>query len=123
MCATAINECDTHQICKNIYIKGCGGNEDGSTNPRSTTYAETSNDIQINIFPNPFNDFIEVACSDYKIGTRIRGRLISTDGNEIKSIEEYSHNFKVDMAELPSGLYVLQLNVDGMTFHEKIVKL
>lgn len=38
-------------------------------------------------------------------------------------MEKYSHKFKVDMAELPSGLYILQLNVDGMTFHEKIIKL
>jgi len=29
----------------------------------------------------------------------------------------------VDVGDLPSGLYVLQLNVKGTIFHEKIVKL
>ena len=36
---------------------------------------------------------------------------------------EPSHHFKVSIADLPSGLYVLRLNVNGTILHEKIVKL
>jgi len=57
------------------------------------------------------------------LGTKIAARLIFTDGKEVKTTEEYSQSFRMDMGELPSGLYILQLNVDGMTFQEKIVKL
>ncbi len=55
--------------------------------------------------------------------SRPDAHLISTDGEEVETIEECSHNFKTDMAELPSGLYVLQLIGDGITLNEKIVKL
>jgi len=57
------------------------------------------------------------------LGTKIAARLIFTDGKEVKAMEKYCHKFKVDMAELLSGLYILQLNVDGMTFQEKIIRL
>ncbi|KGE88321.1 hypothetical protein IX84_08935 [Phaeodactylibacter xiamenensis] len=79
--------------------------------------------FKADVFPNPANEFIEVICSGYIPGTRIAASLISTDGKVVKTIEEYSHNFKVDMADLLSGLYVLQLNADGVIYHEKIVKL
>ena len=66
---------------------------------------------------------IEVTCSDYIPRARITARLISTEGKVVKTFEEFSRTFKVDMADFPSGLYVLQFNVDGVFFYEKIVKL
>jgi hypothetical protein len=80
-------------------------------------------EFKVNVFPNPANNLIKVACTGYIPGTRIVASLISTDGKTLRELEEYSHNFEVDMADLPSGLYVLQLNADGVIFHEKIVKL
>ncbi|KGE89711.1 MAG: T9SS type A sorting domain-containing protein [Phaeodactylibacter xiamenensis] len=79
--------------------------------------------FKADVFPNPANEFIEVACSGYMSGTRIAASLISIDGKVVKMIEEPSHHFKVNMADLPSDLYVLQLNVNGTILHEKIVKL
>jgi hypothetical protein len=62
---------------------------------------------------------IEVTCSDYIPGARITARLISTEGKVVKTFEEFSRTFKVDMADLPSGLYVLQLKVNGTILHKK----
>jgi len=74
-------------------------------------------------YPNPASDVIEVRCSGYSNGARIAASLISTGGKVMRFIEEGSRYFKVDIADLPSGLYTLQLNVNGRMFHEKIVKL
>ena len=120
---TVSNACGSSSSVIYVEVVRCDGNGGGGFEFSDSDLKLDKADFNVNIFPNPFNDFIEVVCSDYKMGARIEARLISTDGKEIKTIEEYSHNFKVDMAELPSGLYILQLNVDGMIFHEKIIKL
>ena len=119
VCVTVTNDCGSKGVCDRILVKDCGGGF-GFRNSSSKSGAAK---FKADIFPNPANEFIEVICSGYIPGTRIAASLISTDGKVVKTIEEYSNNFKVDMADLPSGLYVLQLNADGVIYHEKIVKL
>jgi len=119
----ATNRCGTTVSTLDVIIseRNCDGG--GGFEFRSSGITSELPDFKVNVFPNPANDFTEVACSGYISGTRIVARLISTDGKTVRELEEYSHNFKVDMADLPSGLYVLRLNVNGTIFHEKIVKL
>ena len=119
VCVTVTNDCGSKEVCDRILVKDCGGGF-GFRNSSSKSGAAK---FKADVFPNSANEFIEIACSGYIPGTRITASLISTDGKVVKTIEEYSHNFKVNMADLPSGLYVLQLNADGVIYHEKIVKL
>jgi len=119
VCVTVTNDCGSKEVCDRILVKDCGGGF-GFRNSRSNPDVA---ELEANISPNPANDFVEVVCSGYVSGARITASLISADGKLVETIEEYSHSFKVDMAELPSGLYILQLNVEGMVLYEKIVKL
>jgi hypothetical protein len=119
----ATNRCGTTVSTLDVIISESNCDGGGGFEFRSSGITSESPDFKVNVFPNPANDFIEVACSGYTPGTRIAARLISTDGKAVRELEEYSQNFKVDMADLPSGLYVLQLNADGVIYHEKIVKL
>ncbi len=119
VCVTVTNDCGSKEVCDRILVKDCGGGF-GFRNSSSKSGAAK---FKADVFPNPANEFIEIACSGYVPGTRIAASLISTDGKVVRELEEYSQNFKVDMADLPSGLYVLQLNTDGVIYHEKIVKL
>ena len=119
VCVTVTNDCGSKEVCDEIIVKDrkCG------FDPRNSSSKSDAAEFKADVFPNPANETIEVACSGYIPGTRIAASLISTDGKVVKTIEEYSHNFKVDLGDLPSGLYVLRLNVNGTIFHEKIVKL
>jgi hypothetical protein len=119
VCVTVTNDCGSKEVCDRILVKDCGG----GFGFRNTSSKSGAAEFKVDVFPNPANEIIEVACSGYTPGTRIAASLISMDGKVVREVEEYSHNFKVDMADLPSGLYVLQLNADGVIYHEKIVKL
>lgn len=118
----ATNRCGTTVSTLDVIIsRNCHGG--GGIGFRSSSITFGMPDFKVNVFPNPAKAFIEIACSSYIPGTRIAARIISTDGKAVRTLEEYSHNFKVDVGDLPSGLYVLQLNVNGTIFHEKIVEL
>lgn len=121
VCVTVTNDCGPKEVCDEIIVKDreCGFVFD----PRNSSSKSDAAEFKADVFPNPANEIIEVACSGYVPGTRIAASLISTDGKVVRELEKYSQNFKVDMADLPSGLYVLQLNTYGVIYHEKIVKL
>jgi V8-like Glu-specific endopeptidase len=119
---TVTNDCGSDRAIIFVEVERCRGDEGGFRLTNSSR-KPSERDYDVSIYPNPASDFIEVACSGYSNGARIAASLISTSGNVVRSIEEGSHYFKVDIADLPSGLYVLQLNVNGIISHEKIVKL
>jgi len=119
----ATNRCGTTISRLDVLIQSRNCDGGGGIGFRSSSITSEVPTFKVNVFPNPANDFIEVACSGYIPGTRIAARIISTNGKAVKTLEEYSHNFKVNVGDLPSGLYVLQLNVNGTILHEKIVKL
>jgi len=119
----ATNRCGTTISRLDVLIQSRNCDGGGGIGFRSSSITSEVPTFKVNVFPNPANNFIEVACSGYIPGTRIAARIISTNGKAVKTLEEYSHNFKVNVGDLPSGLYVLQLNVNGTILHEKIVKL
>jgi len=119
---TVSNACGSSSSVIYVEVVRCDG-DGGGFEFRSSDLKSAEPDLGVNIFPNPANEFIEIVCSDCKPGTRIAASLIFTNGKVIRTIEEFSQHFKVKMADLPSGLYVLRLNVNGTILHEKIIKL
>jgi V8-like Glu-specific endopeptidase len=119
---TVSNACGSSSSVIYVEVVRCEG-DGGGFEFRSSDLKSADPDLDVNIFPNPANEFIEIVCSDYNPGTRIAASLIFTNGKVVRTIEEYSRHFKVKMADLPSGLYVLRLNWDGTTIHKKIIKL
>jgi len=119
---TVSNACGSSSSVIYVEVVRCDG-DGGGFEFKSFTLKSDETDLDVNIFPNPANEFIEILCSNYIPGTRIAASLISTDGKLVKTIQEYSSTFKVDLADLQSGLYVLQLNVNGTIFLEKVIKL
>ncbi len=79
--------------------------------------------LQYENSPNPTNDYFEVLISGYEKGTWVKVSLISTDGRVLKSREEQSQSFNINISDLPVGIYILKLNINGLYLHKKIVKL
>lgn len=71
---------------------------------------------QIDVFPNPAKDFISInsSCDIYSF------KIFNNLGQIVFSTEKSNLN-KIDISDLPEGIYMLQLVSDGKIFAEKIV--
>ncbi|MEE9440008.1 MAG: T9SS type A sorting domain-containing protein [Saprospiraceae bacterium] len=123
VCATAKNECGTKQVCRNIYIKKCNGTEDGPINPRSISDDENSEKIEINVFPNPSNDYINVSCDNCDIDSNMKVSVLSPDGSIMQFNSFDNNTSKIDMTQMLSGLYILKVDIVGEIYYKKIIKI
>ncbi len=79
------------------------------------TKAEIGNSF--NIYPNPANDFIEI---DVDINEEILSYSIyNMSGHKIMNSKEYK---KIDIRNLPSGSYILELSTKSKTLSKKFLK-
>ncbi|NMH85911.1 T9SS type A sorting domain-containing protein [Flavivirga algicola] len=79
-----------------------------------------SNDSQTNnisVVPNPAKNFVDIISnhSDYSVD------LFDVKGIKINISPEMTHN-RVDISNLPDGLYFLKINIDGNQVVKKILK-
>ncbi|MFN3196438.1 MAG: CotH kinase family protein [Chlorobiota bacterium] len=58
------------------------------------------------VYPNPTNDYIQITL-DKKPG---RLSIMSLDGYEVMSVEDYISGSKIDVSELSSGMYIISAN-------------
>ena len=81
---------------------------------------------ELNVFPNPINSDFSISF-DLKEANDVSAQLYSLDGkrakeliNEKTEIGHFTQQF--DVRELPSGIYLVKLNVGGASVTRKIVK-
>jgi Secretion system C-terminal sorting domain len=73
--------------------------------------------IVSNLYPNPANDFTNV---DYEIKAgvgEVKLSFFSILGTQVKEIEldKFDRKQRIDIDNLPNGVYFYQLNIDGKT--------
>ena len=90
-----------------------------------TVSVPEENQIAISVFPNPFTDFFTIALNGMHQGfffqlTDLSGKIIKTE-----TILSNSNSAFVDLPELSSGYYFLQLTPlnQGQVLHFKLVHL
>jgi hypothetical protein len=97
-----------------------------------TTNAPTTNGIQnfisdseLNLFPNPANNFFEVAYQT-ESPSFVNLKMTDVTGRELLFQNFRSFNglnkFKVDTEDLPVGIYYVTLNVEGRICSKKLIK-
>lgn len=79
---------------------------------------EENNTTQFSVFPNPFNDVINI------VGVRqnedVSYKLFAVDGRLIKTGKlDYA---QANLSDIPQGIFMLQLEADGKTETKKIIK-
>jgi hypothetical protein len=70
----------------------------------------------VSLYPNPTHDYFTID-SD---ATTIKFTLYDNQGQLIKSGKSF--NKRIEISELPIGIYILSLNINGEEFHQKITK-
>lgn len=80
------------------------------------------NDINLNIFPNPARDFINIA-TDKGIAADMNLGFYSLVGKEIQNLGKVSLPYRMDLKTLPAGTYFLRITDQSGTYKNfKIVK-
>jgi hypothetical protein len=79
----------------------------------------------INLFPVPANEFTTLTF-DLKTNSKVSIKLIDNLGREIKAIENSNlstgnHKYTIETNTLSSGIYFIQLNIDGKVLNKKLL--
>ena len=78
-------------------------------------------DPDIMIFPNPAQDVLNISVNSASEGN-FDAIIYSTSGAVVKQFAVQAGNNKVDMKELPAGMYILKVTVDNKTFTKKLFR-
>jgi hypothetical protein len=73
------------------------------------------------LYPNPVTDAIFI--HQKTESRKLNYRLFDLKGFNLLSGESFVQKTRIEMATLEHGIYLLEINIDGQTFHQKIVKL
>ncbi|TLP79274.1 T9SS type A sorting domain-containing protein [Maribacter sp. ACAM166] len=107
----AVNACGTSGARKLSVTHGGGGG--GIPRPAGSG---------TQIYPNPAKDFINIELSNQEITTNsdIRAIIYDTNGKELKSIKIISSSTTIGIEDIPSGMYIIEVNIDGEKESHKI---
>jgi len=83
---------------------------------------EINNINNINVFPNPVNDFLTLTISDYN-DTKLSIEMFNTLGQKIKVFENISNTETLDLSDLTNGIYLLKIEHNQTSQIIKIKKL
>jgi len=109
--SASILECYSDQNCEPCLLI----NDTEEDEEEEEQGEEETPQIDAKVYPNPFSNyiFINVEIVDYAVN------LYNSSGQIIKTFENESN---LELAELPSGVYVLGIHSQDNIFYEKIVK-
>nr|MBK9651862.1 carboxylesterase family protein [Bacteroidota bacterium] len=82
---------------------------------------ESGSDVSFNVYPNPANDFIRIGKSNYAGATKITltngyGAIAYT-----AIVRNLENEFEINIQNLASGIYTLQLLTNGLIQSKKVV--
>ncbi|MEE9374215.1 MAG: M36 family metallopeptidase [Saprospiraceae bacterium] len=117
---SCLNADDTEEVCVTsvtvIDVK------EGSTPNNNITKSE----FAISVFPNPTNQNIHVRLTLEKKAivnitlTDLNGKVISS---KIETLHPGTHIQRLLSSYLPDGAYIIQVNLDGQLYNEKLIKI
>jgi hypothetical protein len=93
---------------------------DGIENWSPIIFADCkSNTFKTEIYPNPATDYIKVSS---EIEDKSIMLILTLDGREVKTLPLISKQTLVDIRELTSGVYILEIDKKGELEHIKFIK-
>jgi hypothetical protein len=82
-----------------------------------------NNNFQVPVFPNPFSSVINITIPGYiDIGKQVNVILFNTLGEQKNNWQIGIGDNKLDLSDLPSGVYFLRIITNSGTITKKIIK-
>lgn len=86
----------------------------------STSVEDFSYDHEIKIYPNPTQDLIHIDFS-HRFAERCELKLYNLDGSLLKKEYFFEEQKKINLADLPPGIYLLQLKIGEESYQQKVI--
>jgi PKD repeat protein len=102
-CLTASDSCGTYTTCSVLELNGIGMHESNST--------------KLFLQPIPAQDFVQI--SGISSDTHVKIQLKSATGQLVRVVENSS---VINLANVPSGMYLIDIEFHGTVHHFKILK-
>ena len=80
---------------------------------------ENISENSISIYPNPANDFVTVTSLKFQVSSCF---IVDVYGKTIKQFEVLNSEFRINLEDLPSGIYFLRLSTENGIITKKLVK-
>ena len=94
----------------------------GKAKTTNKSKSQSSEDIQVNVFPNPASDHVQLEAKGLS-GTEYELQFFSIIGEPIKNMGTVTLPYRLELKDLPSGAYFLRLtNESGAFKNYRIVK-
>ncbi len=92
--------------------------EDYTVNIGAKSYSETNNSLYI--YPNPSEDFITVYLKGLHEPVNIQ--IFSITGSVVKEVQISDINYKINISDLPAGIYNIRMIYKGEILNGKFIK-
>ena len=81
---------------------------------------DIANDAEFNIYPNPTYNSATIDLAAFK-GKELNLELYDAMGRKAKSVTTKANSYTLERDNLPSGIYFMNVVVDGRIFSKKII--
>jgi hypothetical protein len=90
----------------------------------TSTQNIADNNASFNVYPNPVGNNLTIELDQFSNSTSIEIRLFNAHGQVIlsKIVDGGIYNTQLPMQHLATGIYFIQLQVDGKQFSKKVIK-
>lgn len=109
------------------YYRNDSTANSGSTSGNLTTnsnYALNEEIGMLNIWPNPFNDFVQLTLPDIlNVGENVTFKVYSIDGKIVfEQVVEGTQKLSFNLSKLPSGIHIAKLESKNKIWVSKLIK-
>jgi hypothetical protein len=110
-----------------IEVQGGLGINSGEDGTYAEVYGylsvtENENDLNWLIYPNPFTNDIQILISDQVTHQNSTVTVVNSLGKLVYSEELFGNTTKINLSQLDSGIYFINVNVDGVSAIKKVIK-
>ena len=121
----------TNFALNDVYEVGaanCNGGQNYAVNPNNgqqgNGFAEgQSIQVKMTVFPNPATNWLDIRLPEMENIENASHSILATNGAIIKSFPANTFYQKIEIDELPTGLYFITLELDGKTMgRQKFIK-
>ena len=127
---SSLSTCETQSVCDYLTIPngdvdiqnnatGCNSKEEVAKACGITGVPKLTAGPKVTLHPNPVEDGLTISGlnGSYIYNINIYNQI----GQKIVEIKQVDNS--IDVSSLPSGLYLFEINTNGKTYHERIIKL
>ena len=105
------------------------GTQSQATNkepPKAATYAAASDIVDVQVFPNATYGILNISFTPLHDNSRVKLVLVNSDGTVVTEITDSTYNnspaaLQVDLSGYKKGIYILQIDIDGVKSQQRVV--